>query len=131
MRSIGVWDPDFGMSSSSPTRCVIHFFFEKNSYLPKLFQSPIYTDVTDYWPSRVSLKYKIAKHSRKSYFETESNRVSAYLWISWKIRIRTTEFTTVKPQATDFEHFSQSWKLLNEKAIERNTVIVMWDLKIQ
>ena len=30
----------FGNSSSSSTRCIIHFFFEKKSNLPKLFQSP-------------------------------------------------------------------------------------------
>ena len=30
----------FGNSSSSSTRCIIHFFFEKKSKLPKLFRSP-------------------------------------------------------------------------------------------
>ena len=32
----------FGNSSSSSTRCIIHFFFGKKSNLPKLFRSPKY-----------------------------------------------------------------------------------------
>ena len=32
--------PIFGNSSSSSTRCIIHFFFEKFSNLPKLFRAP-------------------------------------------------------------------------------------------